>query len=449
MINKYTKIRAAQVYNTVKTLTEYKDDSEREKEEAHQKILEAAMSANAEAFSNPSKMHRDAAKKAEKMMSYKDNFTKLGITEALMNIVLSAMPLDLEEYNKLNPNYKKETRDLIKGFLSSDKLNESIKDPDFIAIAALIDRITPDPKTYLKEDDEVQLVRKALVANVPAQLDKLSHDTEKSVANIVAKDQVEAQDQQEALDKAKEIKGQIAQVAAETKVAEDQLAGIPVTPVEDPDADDSETVPGDADAAPENTAPANDETDEQPASAAAQEPAPIVAAANEQYAKGIVESFALNEGRKMIQENKPFNKDLAVANSIRLITVLEAMNNAGLITLGKNGYEDILRQLGVSADSRHQALVEMKIREMTPKTEPKPIAKKPATDLNSIKEAIMKEARFKPEINHGKIYDMIIASEENAAPAERLNEDGTKYIERYNVIGKYLKSHPEEIGKIK
>jgi len=54
--------------------------------------------------------------------------------------------------------------------------------------------------------------------------------------------------------------------------------------------------------------------------------------------QGILESFTLNEAMDMIKEGKPYNGDLALANALTYITVLETFNATGLLSITKRDY---------------------------------------------------------------------------------------------------------------
>jgi len=55
--------------------------------------------------------------------------------------------------------------------------------------------------------------------------------------------------------------------------------------------------------------------------------------------KGILESLALNEAKEMLAEGKEYNGDLALANAIVHLTILETFNATGLIPISEMDYK--------------------------------------------------------------------------------------------------------------
>jgi hypothetical protein len=58
--------------------------------------------------------------------------------------------------------------------------------------------------------------------------------------------------------------------------------------------------------------------------------------------QGVLESLALNEALDMVKAGKPYNGDLALANAILHLTVLEAFNATGLIPISELDYARML-----------------------------------------------------------------------------------------------------------
>ena len=59
--------------------------------------------------------------------------------------------------------------------------------------------------------------------------------------------------------------------------------------------------------------------------------------------KGVLETLALNEALDMVKEGKEYNGDLAIANALMYITILETMNATGLLKLSKYDYQQLLK----------------------------------------------------------------------------------------------------------
>lgn len=69
----------------------------------------------------------------------------------------------------------------------------------------------------------------------------------------------------------------------------------------------------------------------------------------------VIENLAMNEGYKQLKEGKEFDADAAVANAIVYVTVLETLDRTGIVTIGKEGYNNILE---ACHKNRHRANVQ-------------------------------------------------------------------------------------------
>ena len=69
----------------------------------------------------------------------------------------------------------------------------------------------------------------------------------------------------------------------------------------------------------------------------------------------VIETLAMNEGYKQLKEGKEFDADAAVANAIVYVTVLETLDRTGIVTIGKEGYNNILE---ACHKNRHRANVQ-------------------------------------------------------------------------------------------
>ena len=58
--------------------------------------------------------------------------------------------------------------------------------------------------------------------------------------------------------------------------------------------------------------------------------------------KNLLETLAFNEAMEMLAEGKDYNGDLALANSLMYITILETFNATGLLTITERDYADIV-----------------------------------------------------------------------------------------------------------
>lgn len=306
-------------------------DEEKEKLEKQNKSLyEAAFTSIGGAF------HKSRVKKEEAVRSiqYFDNYVTLALTEAFSFVAEKALLLDEEIYAELNPTYKTELSESIRSFLENAELNEQVNNPVVKELMEEISRNIPDAKLHLTEEEERRYFHDTVLTKPQIQtgLDSLARDTRVRVANLVANDQKELAKEQEALD----------------KIKEKEMASAPVIPVEQevaPEVQD-EILPD-----VELPVEAQPEPEVAPEEETAEEPTPFV---QESYKHRVIETLALNEASKMLEEGLEVNPDLALANTIKLVTVLETLDSSGLITIGRKGYENILKQSGVRIDTKKE-----------------------------------------------------------------------------------------------
>lgn len=269
---------------------------------------------------------RVARQSAERALAYEANFTTNALAEALTVLVENSLLLNVEEYAKLNPNYRAEIKDTISAFLESDSVNQNITNKDTLVICEEIKKNVPPANLYLTEEQEFNITNNEIMssANVERSLDSLSRDVRARVASIVAKDQEALAARQDDIDYAEEKEAEV----APTAVVDPQTDEMPLA---DPEAIDAE----------------------QPVAQPNPEQAPITESKKPTFrigknaAKtGIVETLTINEANKMLSEGKEYNSTLALANAIKYITILEAIDAADIVSIGTNGYNRILSASG-------------------------------------------------------------------------------------------------------
>ena len=367
MLNKFTRERARTQNNILNYFKESKKEEEAKKLEAQNKLNEDFHRALTENMVSPEHQRKVRLENIKRQANYALHFRVMGLTEALTNVAINALPLNSDLYESINPNYKTEIRDMIRGFLESDSVNEKTENKDIISIIEQIDANRPDSDFYLTEDEEAKFIEKTIINNVPAQLDRLSHNVEDSTVRLIAKDQELASAQQNVIDAAKNTETEIAanSMAANAIPVEQPDPENPDTPLPDPDKADTTDVLNNTPDVPPTVDPAADVS---PAGTTPDQAGVLISKAsvpgerlavanesanirmvNEQYPKGIIQAFAVNEGRKLLSENKEYNSDLALANAIKLLTVLETMNESGLITVDGNSYRRMIAEVNANS----------------------------------------------------------------------------------------------------
>ena len=359
---------------------------------------------------------------AERAINYAEHFATIALTEALSECVEKALLLNTDEYAKLNPNYKDEIRTTVRSFLENADINENVNTPVMTSLFEAIKSETPPADLYLTEEEEQEIVSNHIMNNatIERNLEALKRDVCSRVANIVTKDQEALKNQEDDLSFADEK----------------ELTAAPMVPVQ------PEEVPGeeqfaDPDAAPEagmeQPAPAPEEAPVQ------QESLRIV---KENTKRGIVETLAINEASKMLSEGLEYNKTLALANTIKYITILETLDASGIVTIGQQGYNRILSASGVNLNPVPRvnmpgaAITDQPVAtvpEVKPVEEPKPV---------EIPEESKKEADIR-----SKISDIVrgsMPSEFSIGVEDKVFEPFEKWKQENSKFGKQLVDIPEK-----
>ena len=269
---------------------------------------------------------------AERKLGYMDHFLEVAISEALSYVAHNALLLNTDEYAKLNENYSKEIDDTIRGFVENNQIDTSFKNETLLELYNAIQKDLPVAELYLTEEQEHAFV-KDLIASVPKiknGLEQMTRDVRARVANIVAKDQEALAKENDDLDYIDQKELSKAPVLPVQQTMDQE-----VTPLADPE--DPNSVVTAQEPEPVEEIPA----EQSPASV--KESLHIIRKNNN---IGIVEALSLNEAKTMIDEGKELNNTLALANTIKLITIFETVDESGIVRFGPEEYNRIVSATG-------------------------------------------------------------------------------------------------------
>lgn len=418
-------------------------------------------------IASPANKRKQLYENAQYLLDYKKHFREVALSEALTEVAMKALPLDKTEYAKINPDFRKQTYDFIRGFIESTNLETAKLSPEAKTILCRIDAAAPAATARLTEDAE-SVIGQNILKNVPSQLDSLSHNVEGAVATIVAADQAVAQDQQNAIDDAKNAEQSVANLAIAAHNAENGQAG------PDPVADGiTDVTPADGEnltgaVADQNAAlsPLDDPDAAIPHTAGVPETGHIpvdqpidadnmadvkeirnLGIAREQYADGIISCLALDNGRKMLAEGKEFNSDLALAEAVQFVTGLESLRKAGLRAEANTNadYQEILERRGISHKPsrasllRHNRLQALQTGTMTPAKETPSVLSAAVEKAKKEKEA----APVKEAFNFDKVHAALVEAMKTGKKAVLFGP----LRESIDVIAKWNANHPDEAIK--
>ena len=321
-------------------------DGLREEEQAKQaKLHETMISSAAFASSSACMKNKQRTQLLEQQIKYNNRMATIVMTEYLSNIVEGALLVDTEEFAQLNPSYKADIRETVLAFLENADVESSVKDKRTLAIMEHIAREIPDVKTgiYLKEEEIVDLINKQTPEAVNQSIDSLTADVQEKVANLVSQEQGEVQGIEDEIEKivaiseAAKSKGQAAAPAVEEVPAEEYVEEVPM------DDAQYEEVPEDEYYEYQQPDIKPKETKIKISKDGQVEVSIKEAFIKETPRKGVLETLALNEALDMVKEGKEYNGDLAIANALMYITILETMNATGLLKLSKYDYQQLLK----------------------------------------------------------------------------------------------------------
>jgi gas vesicle protein len=317
---------------------------------------------------------------AEQAIKYNNRASTIVMTDILSNIVEEALLMETDEYAELNPAYKANIRETVLTFLENADLNESVKDKRTLTLMEYIARNLPDVKTgiYLKEEEIVDIVKKSTPKEVNNSIDSLVGDVKERVANLVSDEQEAEEELQDQIDEIVAIsEAAKAKKKAKASKQDDKVAANAEAVADEEGVDPSVTAPeseeplppaeemagqeipadmagmGDVDMAGEENIPGDGEINMDMAGPKGKETNISIGPdgtvnlniresfIKEYPKKGILETFAFNEAMEMLEEGKEYNGDLALANAIMYITILETFNATGLMNISPVQYKKL------------------------------------------------------------------------------------------------------------
>ena len=283
-------------------------------------------------------LHNQREKKnlLERRIGYSAHMTELALTEALTYIIENALLLNTEEYEKLNPNYKTEIEETVRGFVENSEIDENYDNQTILKLYESLQKDLPSADLYLtEEEEEKDFVYNKMISNsaINKGLDQLTRDVRARVANIVSKEQDALAKEDETLQYAGQRElDKAPMVPVETAPQEDGTVDQGITPLADPESDTAQQVQ-------DTTEPVGTEVE------GVRESFNLV---HKKQHYGIVETLAINEANEMLSAGKPLDKNLALANAVKLLTIFETLDATGIVRFGPEGYNRIVAASGRS-----------------------------------------------------------------------------------------------------
>lgn len=341
-----------------------------EEEKSRQEQLQETLMNNAKFSTGSAYMRRkQRQEKARQLVEYNNAASSAVLTDIISNIVNESLLLEQDEFEVINPNYKETIRETVKGFIENANLNDEIQEKRTVRIIEHVMMNLPIPETgiYLKEEDIIDMVNDNSSKDIDKDISSLTGDVKKRVANIVSREQGETEKIQKEIDdivelseaakakkaakKAKKDEKKEEKTAKEGSEKDEKLEKedpkvkeeVTEEVSEDPDYEDDDLLDlDDDDSGKTDARRSRKKTEIHMANDGS-----VKFIIREQFVretpkKGLIESLALNEAMEMIQEGKEYNGDLALANALMVVTILETFNITGLLTVTNDDYARII-----------------------------------------------------------------------------------------------------------
>lgn len=184
-----------------KYLTEMLSKQREEKEAKEKALNEAALSSARFGYAATMERSRNRVKNLQEELKYTNTASTVAMTEMISRVVENSLLLDEEEFAKLNPTYKKDIRETVRGLLESGAFHES-SNPDALTIVNYVASTLPNVQDgkYLTEDDISGMFAQKSPVEVEKAISDLSGNVSNRVAILVEKEQKKAKDVQKDFD---------------------------------------------------------------------------------------------------------------------------------------------------------------------------------------------------------------------------------------------------------
>ena len=344
-------------------------------------------------------------------ITYLEKTSKVALIEAISLLAEKSLLLDEYTYSRLNPTFSEDIHATVENILenveSFDITNESFSViMDKIAKLIPAQTINEDGKiSNIPLDYAISLTEARVKemessedAELNDQIDKLTGNIKKKVAKIVNDDRKKLQKVEEEYTDTTGEPNPNEPVPAEGEMPPEGQEGGEEMPPEEGAPAEGEMPPeeqaGGEEMPPEEGAPAEEEMggEEMPPEEGAPGTDPNAFGAPKKQVQmlpdgtmninvfehspafvreakpcGILETLAVNEAKDLISEGKEYSSDLAIANALTYLTILETLNVTGIVPLTDVDYKKIIHashgktveDIKSETETKKKALVKM------------------------------------------------------------------------------------------
>lgn len=176
---------------TADYLKKYNENLKEEMEAKEAKALNEAMSGARYGYASSVARSKNRVNKLSEEIKYTNESSIIGMTEMVAEVVEKGLLLDESEFVKIYPEYKKDIRDIVKGFLKEAEINEDITNKDTLALMEYVSKTLPGVRegVSLTEDDLANYIAYRKPVNIDKSIKNLSGDVASNVALLMEKEQ--------------------------------------------------------------------------------------------------------------------------------------------------------------------------------------------------------------------------------------------------------------------
>jgi len=388
-------------------LKKYNEKVARDTTEREEKLNEAALANARFGYAASYEKSKNRVSKLNEQIKYENRSSIVGMTEMVAEIVESALLLDESEYTKICPTYKQDIRDIISGFLAEGNINSDIKNPDTMSLMEYVARRLPQVKegVSLTEDDlsnyiasgksnDINLAIKNLSGNVSSRVASLMEKEQEKVKKIddETKPTKKAKDDEDVDDAEKNKKPLSAKDIIDGLTAGDLTKDDVEFMLDNGDIDQATYDSVDKDFKPEDDSKADSKdksvkkaddknVDEADGSVAPKKQIQFLADGTmnvnifEETLRrdiprcGLIESLAVNEADNMLAKGENYDGDACLAKALMYVTITEAMDETGLMSLDEKSYANVILNAGGTLNENKRPTVIKKLKKRSLKAD--------------------------------------------------------------------------------
>lgn len=255
------------------------------------------------------KLHRNIEQKnLVEAYNFNEKATKIALGNFIVKLTENSLLLDTEELTQKNPDWNKELYETVMSLVENGDLVYDLN-PEMTPVLESIGKVIPNANIgiLLTEDELGDVFNTEFNNDQRNTIDKLTKNVQNRVVGIINRDKKVSTELQGELDR-------VSQKYDELRAIENPALGqVTMEGLMTPKAINKPKVFRE----------------------------PIFTESNK---KSLLETLAVNKGLDMIKEGKQYDGDVALADAMITITILESFAEVGLLNINEKTYADLIRK---------------------------------------------------------------------------------------------------------